>query len=69
MTPAMFTRDAFEPHIGENVIIDTKDNSYEGELIDTTETVVTMLWFSIVKDEVRELDIPYKDIISFREEL
>ena len=70
MTPADFTKEALDELIGENYEVGTKGgDTYDGEISDVTDTVLTMLWFNIVKDQVRELDIPIADISWIKESL
>jgi len=52
-----------------NYFVATKRDVYEGEIIDANDEHLTIERFDRVKDENRELDIPYSDILWTKEDI
>lgn len=67
MKAQAFTKEALDQYWGEMVLVGTKDNEYEGEVLDVTAKHLVLQYFNIVKDEVREMDIPFADIAWIKE--
>jgi hypothetical protein len=67
MKAKAFTKEGLDPLWGETVLVGTKENEYEGEVIDVTAKHLVLEYFNLVKDEVRELDIPFADILWVKE--
>ena len=42
--------------------ITTKDHIYEGEVLQITDELITMEYHNVIKDDMREVDIPLRDI-------
>lgn len=51
-----------EGSICGEAIITTKDHIYEGEVLCITDEFVAVEYFNVVKDDMREVDIPLGDI-------
>jgi len=69
MKPKPFTKADFENNVGLNYFVATKRDVYEGEIIDANDEHLTIERFDRVKDENRELDIPYSDILWTKEDI
>ena len=69
MKPKTFTKADFENNVGLNYFVATKRDVYEGEIIDANDEHLTIERFDRVKDENRELDIPYSDILWTKEDI
>ena len=50
--------------LGVDIIVTTYDNDYEGQLLAINVNSLTMEYFNFVKDELREVDIPYHNILT-----
>ena len=48
--------------IGDWIIASTADSIYEGEVLEITETQITMTYFNVVKDDTREVELPLNEI-------
>ncbi len=48
--------------IGDWIIASTADNIYEGEVLEITETRITMTYFNVIKDDTREVELPLNEI-------
>jgi hypothetical protein len=44
--------------IGDWIIASTADSIYEGEVLEITDTQITMTYFNAVKDDTREVELP-----------
>ena len=53
--------------IGDWIIASTADSIYEGEVLEITETQITMTYFNVVKDDTREVELPLNKIESIEE--
>lgn len=64
-----FVKADFENNLGMNFFLGTKRDIYEGEIIAVNDENLTIQYFNGVKDENRELDIPYRDILWAKEDI
>lgn len=69
MKPKPFTKTDFENNVGLNYFIGTRRDVYEGEIIDANDEHLTIERFDRVKDQIRELDISYSDILWAKEDV
>lgn len=53
--------------IGDWIIASTAENIYEGEVLEVTDTQITMTYFNVVKDSTREVELPLNKIESMEE--
>lgn len=63
-TALTITINELSEYLDTEIIVETKTNIYEGQLLNLNDTHLTMEYFNGVKDEVREVDIPFTDIIK-----
>lgn len=64
-----FTKADFENNVGLNFFVATKRDVYDGEIIEVNDKHLTIQRFDRVKDENRELDISYDDILWAKEDI
>jgi hypothetical protein len=70
MKTTTFTQSDLLGFVGEQVEVSVLlGNTYEGEVIDVTEQTLTLSYYSIVKDQQRELDIDLSKIEWVKESL
>jgi hypothetical protein len=55
--------------IGDWIIASTADSIYEGEVIEVTDTQITMNYFNAVKDDTREVELPLNKIQLIEESI
>lgn len=63
-TALTITINELSEYLDTEIIVETKTNIYEGQLMSLNDSHLTMEYFNGVKDEVREVDIPFTDIIK-----
>lgn len=63
MTTKTLTQSDLQHLVGEQVEVSVRlSNTYECEVIDVTETTLTVSYYSFVKDRLKEIDIDLNQI-------